>query len=203
MPTTQPSDTNRIPAVLARRRPAIVLAITITSLALLAAGCGASSPTRSTPQSPKSMITAAFKYSGCMRNHGVTSFPEPRVFSNGGQQSIELTVPSSDAGSPQFTAAQKACDRIMPAPGSGSPTQLAEQQHAREVNVLAFTRCLRSHGIPDFPDPTSQGRLTPQMVDAAGVDLHAPGLLTAAKVCIGVTHGAITAADVESAVNGS
>jgi hypothetical protein len=68
--------------------------------------------------------------------------------------------------------------------------------------VLAFARCLRSHGVPDFPDPTSQGRLTVEMVTAAGVDLHAPVVLTAAKVCLPTAHGAITGADVARAVNG-
>lgn len=116
---------------------------------------------------------------------------------------MALAVPRSAAGSPQFKTAQKACRGIMPAPGNVSPIQLAQQQHAREQNVLAFARCLRSHGVPDFPDPTSKGHLTLQMVTAAGVDLQAPGVLTAAKACIGVSHGAITAADVERAVNGT
>jgi len=38
---------------------------------------------------------------------------------------------------------------------------------------LAFARCLRSHGISDFPDPDAQGQLTLQMISAAGVDLNA------------------------------
>lgn len=40
------------------------------------------------------------------------------------------------------------------------------------------------------------------MVTAAGVDLHAPAILTAAKACVAVTRGAVTVADVERAVNG-
>jgi hypothetical protein len=56
--------------------------------------------------------------------------------------------------------------------------------------------------VAGFPDPTSQRQLTVAMVKAAGVDLHAPAVLTAAKGCIGVSHGAITPADVERAVNG-
>jgi hypothetical protein len=61
---------------------------------------------------------------------------------------------------------------------------------------------LRSHGISDFPDPNVQGQLTLQMIRAAGVDLHAPSLLSAAKACVGVTHGAITIAAVVRAING-
>lgn len=41
------------------------------------------------------------------------------------------------------------------------------------------------------------------MIQQAGVDLHAPDVLPAARACIGVTHGAVTWANVERAVNGT
>jgi len=201
MQTAQPSDANRTRAVRSRRRGAIPLIAAIASLAALA-GCGSSSPARPTTELPQNMITDAFKYSSCMRNHGVTNFPDPLVITSPGQQAIRQALPISVARSPQFKAAQKACRGIMPMPNA-NPAQMAQQQHAREQNLLAFARCLRSRGVPDFPDPTSQGELTLEMVNAAGVDIHAPAVLTAAKACIGVTHGAITGADVERAVNGT
>jgi hypothetical protein len=34
--------------------------------------------------------------------------------------------------------------------------------------ILAFAKCLRSHGVTNFPDPTSQGQLTLEMVNAVG-----------------------------------
>jgi hypothetical protein len=40
------------------------------------------------------------------------------------------------------------------------------------------------------------------MVNAAGIDLHAPDVLPAARDGVGVTHGIITGADVERAING-
>jgi hypothetical protein len=52
-------------------------------------------------------------------------------------------------------------------------------------------------------DPTAQGQLTLQMVHAAGDDLQAPSFLTAARACVGVTHGAITLADVQQAIQNS
>jgi hypothetical protein len=66
---------------------------------------------------------------------------------------------------------------------------------------LAFASCLRAHGLTTFPDPNPQGQITGEMITAAGIDLHAPGVLTVAKGCIGVTHGAITLAMVERAIN--
>jgi hypothetical protein len=61
---------------------------------------------------------------------------------------------------------------------------------------------MRAHDITEFPDPTNQGQLTLEMITSAGVDLHAPALLTAAKACLPASNGLITGADVERAING-
>jgi hypothetical protein len=61
---------------------------------------------------------------------------------------------------------------------------------------------MRNRGFPNFPDPTVQGQLTPEMVTAAGISLHQPAVLDAGLACTSVTHGLLTRADVERAVNG-
>ena len=204
MQTRQPMAPNRVLAAPARRLGLVPRAVAIASLVLLAAGCGSSSPPSSSTQSPQDGLTAAFKYAACMRNHGIPNFPDPQATTTPDHTStaIRQVVSASLVDSPQGKAAQKACRGIMPDPGDISPAKLAQQQHAREQDLVAFARCLRSHGVADFPDPTPQGRLTLQMVNAAGVDLHAPAVLTAAKACISTARGAITPADVERAVNG-
>ncbi len=202
MHTIQPSDTNPLSATRTQSRRAKPLAAAITSLALLAAACGSSSPAISNTGSPASFTTAAFKYTSCMRNHGLPSFPDPTMTDHNGQQVAYLTAAIPVDPSPAFKSAQNACRGILPTPSNNSPTQLAQQQ-AREQHILAFAKCVRSHGIPDFPDPTSQGQLTPEMLNAAGIDLHAIAALTAAKACIGTTDGAITATDVQRALNGT
>ena len=118
-----------------------------------------------------------------------------------GQQVAYLTATIPAHPSPAFKSAQTACQRILPPPINVSPTQLAQQRQAREQHLLTFAECLRNHGIPNFPDPTSQGQLTPATVNAAGVDLHAPTVLSAATICLGTTDGAITAADVQRALD--
>jgi hypothetical protein len=84
-----------------------------------------------------------------MRSHGVPNFPDP---SSGGGISIG---PGSgiDPNSPKFRAAQQACQKVLPNGGQQSPQQRAKMQQA----LLAFSACMRSHGIPDFPDPTFTG----------------------------------------------
>jgi hypothetical protein len=177
--------------------------LAVAGVALLAAGCGSSSHNPSTgtnAQSPQSFASTAYKHAACMRSHGVPNFPDPQVTTSGNQVSIRQVLPQSVANSPQFSAADKACRGLVPGLQNGSPAQQAAQQHAHAQALLAFAQCLRGHGLQGFPDPTAQGQLTLEMVHAAGVDLQAPSFLTAAKACVGVTHGAITLAQVEQAI---
>ena len=141
---------------------------------------------------------AAFAYARCMREHGVVAFPDPQVTTDpgGASASIRQMVPQSLVASPQFKTAQKACQAIEPGPQSRG----AQGPHKQVL--LSFARCLRAHGVADFPDPSAQGALTLQMIRAAGVDLQAPSFLIAGRACVGVTHGAITPAMLQAAVSG-
>ena len=203
MQTIQHSHTNLLSAARNQSRRAKPLAAAIVSLALLAAGCGSSSPASQNAGSPASFTTAAFKYSRCMRDHGLPSFPDPTMTDHNGQQVAYLTATIPVDPSPAFKSAQSACRGILPPPINASPTQLAQQRHTREQHLLAFAKCLRNHSIPDFPDPNSQGQLTLEMLNAAGVDLDEPNVLTAATACLSTTDGAVTAADVQRALTGT
>jgi hypothetical protein len=108
-----------------------------------------------------------------------------------------MAVPASLGSAPKFKSAEKACGGII-----SGPNARPDHQGPPAAVLLAFARCLRVHGMSDFPDPDPQGRLTSQMLSAAGVNLHTPVFLDAAKACIGVTHGAITPADIRAAVTG-
>ena len=64
-------------------------------------------------------IAGALKFSQCMRNHGITDFPDPQVSSSGGRVGIRISLKASrgsdlNPNSPQFQAAQKACQSLMP-----------------------------------------------------------------------------------------
>src|SRR5581483_10991839 len=101
---------------------------------------------------------------------------------------------------PAFQSAEAACRHLLPDGGAG---QSAAKSRVRSAALLAFARCLRSHGFPNFPDPTSGGELTPEMVAEAGINLHQPAVLQAGDACVGVTHGILTRADVARAVSQS
>jgi hypothetical protein len=52
--------------------------------------------------------------------------------------------------------------------------------------ALAYTRCLRSHGVPNFPDPAPGGRLPNIPND---IDTAAPGFRSAQQACAALEPG--------------
>ncbi len=166
------------------------------------AACGSTSPTSSSASGSAGRPTqsqlqqaqqAVVRFAGCLRSHGVHNFPDP---------TSPREFKSSLAGntSPAVQSAETACRHLLG--GSGSPSQTAAQRQAQTVAALAFARCLRSHGFRQFPDPSSSGELTHQMLAAAGIDVHQPAVVQAADACVGVTHGLITRAAVAHFVAG-
>jgi hypothetical protein len=124
-----------------------------------------------------------------MRSHGAPNFPDPTS-----PQEFKQSIGASSEGSPAFRSAETACMHVLP--GGGPPGQSGAQRQAQTVAALAFARCLRGHGFPNFPDPTSSGQITHEMLANAGINLHQPALLHAADACVSVTHGLLTKAGV-------
>jgi hypothetical protein len=181
-------------------RGAIVAAAASGSLALLVAGCGSAKPTPTTAASAsQSPGSQAFKYAECMRAHGLSGFPDPVVSTSGNSTRIAMMAPKSVMSQPHARQAIKACSSILPTP---NPAQMAQEQHRRELGMLAFARCIRGRGVKDFPDPTAQGQLTLQMLATAGVDVHAPDVIAAARACVSSSEGVVTGADVARATQG-
>lgn len=125
------------------RRHSVALALTGLGCATALAACGGSGSVGTNSQGGYGI---ALKFSQCMRANGVPNFPDP---STGG--AIQIGGPGSnmDPRSPSFQAAQKACAKY--APFKGGPPHMTE---AQRVAAFRFARCIRSHGYPDFPDPS-------------------------------------------------
>jgi len=116
------------------------------------------------------------KFSACMRKHGVTNFPDP----NG--QGV-ITIHSGmgiDPGSPAFRSARAACEQLLPNGGLPTPAQIAQRQQ----QMLAFSACMRAHGVKDFPDPSNGGI---QLHASPGSDLNPnnPTFQKAQQACRG------------------
>ena len=172
----------------------------------LAAGCGGASPpgvanlgatTAPAAGGPSSSATGSSgggsnlvinvrdgaKFAACMRGHGVPSFPDP---SSSG--AIQLGPRSGlDPRSPKFQAAALACRKTLPNGGRPTPQQQAELQQ----RTLAFSACMRKHGLPDFPDPIfSNGRSELRITSRAGdLDPQSSRFQAAQKACQGNLPG--------------
>lgn len=184
-----------------RRRLTLVA---VVSLALLAAGCGGGGHTlgiasvASTTTSASTSQSGVVAYSRCMRAHGVSNFPDPD--SSGGIPKSELI--RLGVGKVRMRAAGTACEHLLPATGL-APPETAQQIRKRIADALSFANCMRSHGVAGFPDPTAQGQLTVEMVQAQGIDVHSPAILRVVQRCLPASHGALTAAKVREAINGT
>jgi len=186
-----------------RRRPTGPLAAAAAAaVVLMLAGCGGSSPqstatTSGNAPGPGQGVQAAYKFATCMRNHGVANFPDPKVTTSPGQVQVAMVAPATFSSNPHFKTASKACNSILPQPSKADLAQQAAQQRAHTAGLLSFAKCVRDHGINGFPDPDSQGRLTLPMLTSAGVDVHAPQVLAAARACIPASDGTVNAAAIQ------
>ena len=64
-----------------------------------------------------------------------------------------------------------------PAAGAGSPGGSAKSR------TLAFSRCMRAHGITAFPDPNGQGNLGVNAGPGTGLDPNSPQFKAANNAC--------------------
>jgi hypothetical protein len=151
-------------------RPAAAV-IAAAVLLLLAAACGGN---RSGVGSPgpahvggSTTSASNVAYSACMRSHGVPNYPDP---DSSGQ------LPKPDAhhlgvSSTQLQATQQTCQHLLPITGrainAGSVQQCMEADDCPRALVQqvlteerSFAQCMRSRGVPNWPDPVtdSQGR---------------------------------------------
>ena len=115
------------------------------------------------------------KFSQCMRANGEPNFPDPN-----GQGVIQGS--GLNPQSAQFQAAQKKCAKDLGAGGAPSPAQQAQFQ----AKALAFSACMRAHGVPDFPDPQISGGHVQLKIHAGpgtGLDPSSPVFQKAQKDC--------------------
>jgi hypothetical protein len=181
------------------RRPprrAVVAVAAVLTIATLAAGCSSSSGPGVASAGPSSQAAASstsstsstqkpstLAYAQCMLSHGVKNFPEPN--SQGQLQITNGQMP--DFNSPQVQAAMQACRTLNPASVAISPAEQAKHQAA----LVKYAKCMRAHGVPDFPDPAANGTF-----DVGGINPDSPQIQKADKACsspgVGLFQGQAT-----------
>ncbi|HEY0869798.1 MAG TPA: hypothetical protein VGD55_05340 [Acidothermaceae bacterium] len=118
-------------------------------------------------------------YSECMRSHGVPDFPDPV----GNSLQVRVSPGSDlDPNSPVMQTAQKACQSLQPGGGQGGTIGTAQRDQA-----LKYSACMRSHGVPNFPDPVfSNGGA---QLKITGIDPNSAQFQAAQKACQSLEPG--------------
>jgi hypothetical protein len=111
-------------------------------------GAGGPANARASTLSRSTNVERALAYSRCMRAHGVLRFPDPNSSGAIPKEGLAQLGVSGTV----FDAAQKACQRLLP--NSGQPSQAWDQMTLSAL--WNFARCVRSHGVPNWPDPLAE-----------------------------------------------
>jgi hypothetical protein len=165
---------------------------TVAALSFLLAACGggaspkavANLATTSTTAAPGAVTGSSSpgdplaEYASCMRSHGVLNFPDQAAFGtstgikNAKGQMAQIT--QSEASTPRFKAAQRACAKYYGPPAPSPHVSPQEMQ-----KLLAVAHCMHAHGVPTYPDPNP----TTGHLSAAGIDTNSPQVLAALRAC--------------------
>lgn len=165
----------------------MILPLLLTTAVGLAA-CGSSGPDTggsTAAHSDPANAAKALAFAKCMRSHGVSNFPDP----TGGELNLQVqktpgttSVNGVEVNGPAFQSALQACRSYLPNGGHPSAAQTAKAK----AQALAMSRCMRSHGVPNFPDPqfrTGPGGGIGVRIGGPGMNPNSPAFQAAQKVC--------------------
>lgn len=161
---------------------AITIVLTVTAAAVGVAACGGSAARRHSASDP------LLARSQCMRAHGIHHFPDPVKTSGieGFPETIRqpdgaMSIEGISFSGPAFTTAEQTCA------STGAAEHGPRLTEARKESFIAQARCIRRHGVPDFPDPVfGPAGFGVQVPLSAGQDPDSPAILRAEKACAGV-----------------
>jgi hypothetical protein len=173
------SPTER-PGAAKRRSSRLGLAAVLVTAGVLVAACSSGSdPAPSSgaggQSSPANQSGIAF--AACMRANGVPNFPDSAISDSNGR--VEMNIPSGiDTNSSQFQSAMQTCRKDLPNGGSsGNGSSSGSSTQA----VIKFANCMRSHGVPNFPEPNAQGQEL--ITGSSGINPNSPQFQSAMAAC--------------------
>jgi hypothetical protein len=133
-------------------------------------GSGAATTTTSAQQNVAAVLRELVR---CARANGMPNMPDLRLDSNG-----RVSLPPGTPEPPK--SVERACRSIwerLPASARGDE----ERPPADVQALLRYARCMREHGVTDFPDPDAQGNFkAPPRLQREG---KSPRLLRAMQAC--------------------
>jgi hypothetical protein len=130
-------------------RAALLAVVAAATVLTTATGCGGSASSSAGTASAGS-TDQMLAYSQCMRAHGVPDFPDPNA---AGNIQVHPGNPNDPMNNGQEQIANSACQHLLP--GGGQSGTGTNQQYV--TLLLELAECMRTHGVPDFPDPQVSG----------------------------------------------
>jgi hypothetical protein len=148
--------------------------------ALLTAACGggpSSTGSGGSPDGGGATSSQLVAYTQCMRSHGVPDYPGPN---SSGQMPKIKSGQQVGVSESRLTAAVGTCQHLWP---YQAPTQAQLQQQL--TDDLKFAQCMRSHGVPNMPDPTISDGHAEFVISASkdGFNPHSPQIQAPARAC--------------------
>jgi hypothetical protein len=117
-----------------------------------------------------------------MRSQGVQNFPDPPA---GAVNAKFPTAQELGVGSSQYQTAENTCQHLLPA-GTNDLFPAAEVPVLLD-GMRQFSQCVRSHGVPNWPDPITDSEGRPVFdLGAHGItrsEANSPPITTAEKAC--------------------
>jgi hypothetical protein len=116
----------------------------------------------------------------CIRSHGMPGWPDPVINPLTNAPDWPPSAPRLPAGIQQ--ACQSVANRLPPDAQQSQPPTPASMQA-----LVRYARCMRSHGVPNWPDPNALGEFP--MTTQMSVQAKGPADRRASGVCIRYVPG--------------
>lgn len=211
--TSGPKDEPAIRQTQGRHRGSAGVAVLLTAAALALAGCGGGSHGPHVASLPATTVAGAGsgtdtgsgsgssattapqtnptrlldEWAACMRAHGDPGQADPTIDAN---KVIHITwnsdIPGgydgTDKGGQGNVGPGQYCRSYL----SEAQTELRAghtQKQPSQAQLVAFSECMRANGIPDFPDPKSNGDLSINIGAGGDLNPNNPAFQNASKLC--------------------
>lgn len=148
---------------------------------------------------PPDAGSSALAFAKCMRVNGVPNFPDPIP-----GRGLLFNAAGINPAAPAVRAAQAKCRTLLPGGGPPGPGTITHPSAQTLAKLLRIARCMRDHGISQFPDPRTSIPLNTGGIDRitdfdgaillypATLNLQAPAYRQALAACgappLGLPH---------------
>lgn len=171
----------------------IRVALLAAAIALAACVTGTDSPSPTSPTlttttipptttTTISVTEAVARFEDCLDQGGLSIEPVP--FDATGRPRLDLVLSQVDFGDPSEIAILSSCSSHL-ADGALSLEAEPELQQQVQESLAAFTECIRSQGVTDFPDPVPVFGGTGPGFPPDEVPFDDPDLEAATAICLG------------------